>query len=124
MNNLPHHEHPAEEALMAFALQGEGDAKLAEHIDSCATCAETVKEFREVGRKVASLADEEVPERVGQRVLRLTSHGPAHGHQAPKTRGNWSAIGSLFSNPVFMALLVLLLLLALYFLVGTEVFKG
>jgi hypothetical protein len=126
MNNLPHQEHPAEEDLMEFALSGlrAGKKEIEDHVRTCAVCARTVKEFREVGQQVASLADEEVPQSVEQRVLKLTRHGPVHGHLGPKDKGQGFGVGSLFSNPVFITLLFLLLLLALYFLVGSEVFKA
>lgn len=125
MNNLPHQEHPAEEDLMEFALSAlqAGKKEIEDHVRTCADCARTVKEFQEVGRQVASLADKEVPQRVEQRVLNLTRHGPVHGHQGPRDRGQGFGVGSLFSNPVFLTLLILFLLLVLYFLVGSEVFK-
>jgi hypothetical protein len=126
MNNLPHQDHPAEEDLMEFALHAlqAGKKEIEDHVRNCEACARTVKEFREVGEQVASLADEEVPQRVEQRVFKLTRHGPVHGHQGPKDKGQGFGVGSLFSNPVFITLLVLLLLLVLYFLVGSEVFKA
>jgi len=125
MNNLPQEDHPAEEELMEFALRAlpAGKKEIEDHVSTCAACTRTVKEFREVGRQVVSLADEEVPERVEERVLKLTRHGPVHGHQRPKELKVFG-LGSLFSNPVFMTLLILLLLLVLYFLVGSEVFKA
>jgi hypothetical protein len=122
MNNLPHQEHPAEEDLMEFALKP-GSGEIENHVKSCEVCARTVKEFREVGQQVASLADEEIPARVEQRVFKLTRHGPVHGHRGPKEPGRGFGVASLFSNPVFITLIILLLLLVLYFLVGSEVFK-
>lgn len=125
MNNLPHQKHPAEEDLMEFALGAlqPGNMEIENHVKSCEACAGTVKEFREVGQQVASLADEEVPARVEERVLKLTRHGPVHGHPDQKDQGRGFGVISLFSSPVFIALLVLLLLLVLYFVVGSEVFK-
>lgn len=126
MNNLPHQDHPAEEDLMEFALRAlpTGKKEIEDHVRACEACARTVKEFREVGRQVASLADEEVPERVEERVLKLSRHGPVHGHQELKEQERVFGFGSLFSNPVFITLLILLLLMVLYFLVGSEVFKA
>jgi hypothetical protein len=123
MNEQSDQKHPAEEDLMEFAL-GNGRKELRAHVTACEVCARTVKEFGEVGRQVASLADEEVPDRVEQRVLKLARHGPVHGHQGAKGPGQGFGIGALFSNPVLITLLILLLLMVLYFLVGSEVFKG
>lgn len=126
MNNLSHQEHPAEEDLMEFALSAlqPGNREIENHVKSCEACARTVKEFREVGTQVVSLVDEEVPAHLEQRVLKLTRHVPVHGHQGPKDPGRGFGIASLFSNPVFITLLIMLLLLVLYFLVGSEVFKA
>jgi len=123
MNKEPLH-HPDEEDLMAFALH-EGKNDIGEHVRSCSVCAATVAEFREVEKKISSLAEEDVPERLEQSVLRVSRHRPVHGHQktADAASGRPFRFLSLLSNPVFISLLVMLLILVLYFLVGSEVFK-
>jgi hypothetical protein len=115
-------EHPTEEDLMEFALHG-GALDIGDHVLACPACAKAVREFKAVGEQVASLADEEVPECVEQRVLGLSGHRPVHGHAVKdpdRGRGPWL----IFANPVFIALLVALLVIALYFLVGSEVLRA
>lgn len=122
MNTIPRKGHPAEEDLMEFALH-EGALDIGDHVRTCAECAKVVREFREVSERVASLADEEVPKRVEQRVLGLSAHRTVHGHPE-KSKGGGGGGTLFFVNPVVIALLVVLLLIALYFLVGSEVLRA
>lgn len=115
MNNFFSGEHPSEEQLMELAVSG-NVPEIQEHIDRCPSCAGTVKEFREVKQRVASLEEEEVPAHVQQRILSITRHG--HG------TGLFSGFQSLLSNPFIIALLVAIMVIVLYFLVGSEIFKG
>ncbi len=114
MNKLFNGEHPSEEQLMELAVSG-SVPEIQEHVNGCPACSGIVKEFREVKQRVASLDEEEVPVRVEQRILSITRHG--HG------TGFLSGFQALFSNPFLIALVVAIVVILLYFLVGSEVFK-
>ena len=104
--------HPLEEQLMEFAISGD-IPEVQEHIADCPSCGAAVKEFRAVKERVVSLDEEEVPHSVERHILNVTRHGHrAHFLQA------------LFSNPFLIALAVGIVVILLYFLVGSEVFKG
>ena len=111
MNNHWIGEHPSEEQLVELAISG-GPPDIQEHADTCASCADIVREFREVKKKVALLGEKEVPQRVERRILNVTRHGHVAGF-----------LQALFLNPYFIALAVAIVVVLLYFLVGSEVFK-
>jgi hypothetical protein len=111
MNNLWIGEHPSEEQLMELAVSG-GPPEIKEHTDTCVSCAGIVKEFREVKEQVALLSEKEVPQRVERHILDVTRHG--HGA---------NFLQAFFSNPYLIALAVGIVVILLYFLVGSEVFK-
>jgi len=111
MNNRWIGEHPSEEQLVELAVSG-GPPEIQEHTDTCAFCADIVKEFREVKERVALLGEKEVPQRVERHILNVVRHGHDAGF-----------LQSLFSNPYFIALAVAIVVILLYFLVGSEVFK-
>ena len=112
MNKLLNGEHPSEEQLMELAVSG-GLREIQEHTDSCPLCAGIVREFREVKQRVVSLGEEEVPQKVERHILNITRHGHGAGF-----------LQALFSNPFLIALVVAVVVVLLYFLVGSEVFKG
>jgi hypothetical protein len=104
--------HPSEEQLMEFAVSG-GPPEIQKHILDCSSCGRAADEFRSVKERVASLAEEEVPPNVERHILDVARHGHrVHFLQA------------LFSNNFLIALAVALVVILLYFLVGSEVFKG
>jgi hypothetical protein len=104
--------HPSEEQLMEFAISGD-IPEVKEHIADCLSCGATVNEFRLVNDRVVSLVEDEVPQSVERHILNVTRHGHrVHFLQA------------LFSNPFLIALAVGIVVILLYFLVGSEVFKG
>jgi hypothetical protein len=111
MNNHWIGEHPSEEQLVELAVSG-GQPEIQEHTDTCASCAGIVKEFREVKKRVALLGENEVPQRVERNILNVARHG----HVV-------SFFQSLFLNPYIIALVVAIVVILLYFLVGSEVFK-
>jgi hypothetical protein len=115
MNTVQPTDHPTEEQLMEFALDGSGVPDIGRHVESCAACATTVAEFRTVCERVASIDEEDIPERVERRVLNIARHG--------RSRGGPAGIGALLSNPFLIALIVALVVVFLYYLVGSEVFK-
>lgn len=115
MNKFENGDHPSEEELMELALKGEVPA-LKEHVDGCSACAKLVKEFREVQSRVASFDEEEIPLRTAQRISRIARHGHPPGLS--------SALQALIANPFLIALAVAVVVLLLYFLVGSEVFKA
>jgi hypothetical protein len=117
MNTLPDGKdrHPTEEELMEVALDG-GTGEQRRHCEQCAFCAETVAEFREVKRRLASLDEKEVPATIEHRILNIARHGRSRG-------GLLSGVQSLFSNPFLIALAVALVVVLLYFLVASEIFK-
>ena len=111
MNNHWTGEHPSEEQLVELAVSG-GPPEIQKHTDTCASCAEIVKEFRAVKERVALLREKEVPLRVERHILDVARHG--HGT---------SFLQALFSNPYLIALAVAIVIILLYLLVGSEVFK-
>lgn len=111
MNNQWAGGHPSEEQLMELAVSG-GPTEIKEHAASCDSCAVIVKEFREIKEQVAMLGEAEVPERVERHIFNVTRHGHGAGF-----------LQTLFSNPFFIALAVAVVVILLYFLVGSEVFK-
>jgi hypothetical protein len=115
MNTILTADHPSEEQLMEFALEG-GAPEIGRHVAMCAACAKTVGEFRAVKQRVASIDEEDVPERVERRVLSIARHGRSVGTPSGGLR-------ALFANPFLIALIVALVVILLYFLVGSEVFK-
>jgi anti-sigma factor RsiW len=106
--------HPTEEQLMDLAIDT-GSPEHRRHIETCPECARLVNEFREVSRQLHAVKEEEVPEHLERRILSITRHGSAHGLLA--------GVGTLLQNPFFIAVAVVMVVLLLYFLVGTEVFK-
>ena len=63
-------------------------------------------------QRVALLGEEEVPQRIERHILNITRHGHGTGF-----------LRSLLSNPLLIALVVAIVVVLLYFLVGSEVFK-
>ena len=114
MNKLPSGDHPTEEQLMEAALSG-GTAELQEHVKACPSCARTVHEFREVKKQVASLEEEDVPVRLERRIFNVTRHGHSFGLL--------EGLQSVVANPFIIALAVAVVVIFLYFLVASEVFK-
>jgi hypothetical protein len=112
MNTFRPGEHPSEEQLMEFAVSG-GPPEVGEHADTCASCSEIVKEFHRVKERVDAVGEEEVPERVRLSILNAARYG----------RGA-DFLQALFLNPFFIALAVAIVVILLYFLVGSEVFRG
>lgn len=115
MNNNHNGDHPSEEQLLEFALNG-APLDIGRHVNGCPVCAETVKDFREVKDRVASFEEKEVPDTVERRILRITRHG--------RRDGPLPGLQSLFVNPFFIALIIAIMVIVLYFLVGSEVFKA
>jgi hypothetical protein len=115
MNIFFNGEHPSEEQLMELAVSDAAPG-IKEHTDNCPLCTKTVKEFREVRKLVASLQDEEVPLQTEQRILNIMHH---NHHE-----GIFSGLQALFANPFLIALVIAIVVILLYFLVGSEVFKG
>ena len=115
MNTILSNDHPSEEQLMEFALEG-GAREIEGHVAGCAACAKTVEEFRAVKKQVASIDEEDVPERLERRVLSITRHG--------RSSGLFSGLQALFANPLLTAVFVAVVVILLYFLVGSEVFKS
>ena len=118
MNIFLNGEHPSEEQLMELAISDAAPG-IKEHTDNCPSCTRTVKEFREVRKQVASLEDEDVPLQTEQRIMNII-HPGHHGHQS----GFFSGLQTLFANPFLIALFVAIVVIFLYFLVGSEVFKS
>jgi anti-sigma factor RsiW len=116
MNNCGNEHHPPEEQLMEYAMK-EKTGEIERHLDGCPSCARMVKEFRQVKSLVSESEEEEVPVRTERRILRLSRHGRSSSGPLP-------GLPSLLSNPMFLALAVAIVLVLIYFLVGSEVFKG
>jgi hypothetical protein len=108
------HRHPTEDQLMELAIN-HGAPEHARHVEQCAQCAQMVREFREVSRQVRSLEEREVPEPVARRIMKITRHGSLH----IVTR----SVSDILTNPFLIALAVAVVVILLYFLVGTEVFR-
>ena len=106
--------HPTEDQLMELAIN-HGAPELARHVEQCAECAKMVREFREVSHQVRSLEEREVPEPVARRIMEITRHGTS--------RIVARSVGELITNPFLIALAVAVVVILLYFLVGTEVFR-
>ena len=119
MNIFLNGEHPSEEELMELAVS-DASTEIKEHIVNCPLCTRTVKEFREVGKQVSSFEDEDVPLQTEQRIMNIMMH---HGHHV-HPGGPFSSLQTLFTNPFLIALFVAIVVIFLYFLVGSEVFKS
>jgi hypothetical protein len=115
MNTSPSNDHPSEERLLEFAIEG-GAGEIERHVKECANCAKTVAEFLAVKQRVVALDEEDIPEPLERRVLGIARHG--HG------TGFFSGLQALFANPFLIALLVAMVVVLLYFFVGSEVFKS
>lgn len=118
MNIFLNGEHPSEEELMELAVS-DAASGIKEHTHNCPSCTRTVREFREVRKQVASLEDEDVPLKTEQRIMNIMHHGH-HVHSG----GPFSSLQTLFTNPFLIALFVAIVVIFLYFLVGSEVFKS
>jgi hypothetical protein len=118
MNTLPDGKdrHPVDEKLMEAAL-GSASDEVRRHCETCPSCAAAVKEFGEVRRRVESLDEKEIPESTARRILNITRHGNGRGG------GVMSGIQALISNPFLIALTVAMVVLFLYFLLASEIFK-
>ncbi|MBN1129132.1 MAG: hypothetical protein JXA71_09105 [Chitinispirillaceae bacterium] len=121
MNNLPDEKdgHPTEEQLMELAING-GKPEHLKHLDICDKCARAVREFRDVSRRVTSMEEEEVPRHLERRIMGTARHGASRHGTAP---GLVSGVQALLANPFLLAVAVALVVILLYFLVGTEVFR-
>ena len=106
--------HPTEDQLMELAIN-HGAPECARHVEQCAECSRLVREFREVSRQVRSLEEREVPEPVTRRIMEITRHG--------SSRVVTNTVSSLLTNPFLIALAVAIVVILLYFIVGTEVFR-
>lgn len=106
--------HPTEEELMELAL-ATGAEEHRRHVEHCPACSRLVEEFREVSRQVGAMKEEDVPEPLERRILEITRHGSA--------RGLFTGVGALLQNPFLIAAAVAVVVILLYFLVGTEVFR-
>jgi hypothetical protein len=115
MNTTPSTDHPSEEQLMEFAIEG-GAPEIRRHVKECAPCAKTVAEFLAVKQQVASLDEEDIPERLERRVLGIARHR--------HVTGIFSGLQALFANPFLIAAIVAIVVVLLYFFVGSEVFKS
>lgn len=106
--------HPTEEQLMELAINT-GAPEHRRHVEQCPECARLVEEFTEVRRQVNAVKEEDVPEPLEKRILSITRHG--------SSRGLLTGVGAIITNPFLIALAVAIVVLMLYFLVGTEVFR-
>jgi hypothetical protein len=105
-------EHPSEEQLMELAVAG-GPPETQEHCAACPSCAKAVDEFRRVKESLSLLEEKEIPPGIERRILNVTRHGHGEG-----------ILQAIFTNPFFIAIAVAIVVILLYLLVGSEVFKG
>ncbi len=101
-------EHPADETLVAFALDG-GEARIEEHLRGCPSCCRYVKEVRLARDGLAGLPDTEVPPDVERRI---------RAHKAPPARdpgAAWRRPGDWYRNPFLIGLGVILAALFFYY---------
>ncbi len=100
-------EHPTEEALIAFALDGVGDdAK--NHIRECPSCARYVKEVSLACGAVRDIAEEEIPIDLRRRIL---------SHVQPRVSqrvGTWGKLEEWYRNPLVVGLGVALAAIFFY----------
>lgn len=100
-------EHPTEETLMAFAIDGESN-ETQTHIRECPSCARFVKEVHLACGAVRDVADEEIPAELQRRIL---SH--AELRSSPRT-GMWGKLGEWYRSPLLIGLGVALAAIFFY----------
>jgi hypothetical protein len=108
MNDI-RHNHPAEEALISFALGETCDEGVREHIVSCPACSREVKELHAVHAAILSLPDEAVPQRFHNALLKnlRTSRWPLDGQW-------WISPVYFLKNPLFFILGTICVIIFLY----------
>jgi len=101
-------EHPTDENLVAFALDG-CEAEVEKHIRGCPSCARYVREVRMVHDDILNVPDTDVPDEIERRIR---AHKPPVRHpqdSASSRPGDW------YRNPFLIGLGVILAALFFYF---------
>jgi hypothetical protein len=107
MNQRRAQEHPSEERLIEFAINGQNDREIAGHCASCATCNAVVNELRAVKDTITSSDDCEIPERVKKNIFTITHKKPEYISYLNNSLLQW------YKNPVLMALGVVAIVVAI-----------
>jgi anti-sigma factor RsiW len=115
MNDSMSAGHCSEEQIIALLLN-DADPEIRAHVDSCPTCTKALAEYREVRRRVELVREEEVPPLLEARIMRLARHGRRDDRGA----GLPGVVHALLTNPLFMVVAVVAMLIVLYLLVGSE----
>ncbi|MBD3240545.1 MAG: hypothetical protein GF331_08170 [Chitinivibrionales bacterium] len=90
-------EHPTEQELIAFAIDGAGD-EAQNHIRECPSCARFVKEVHLAQGAVREIPDEQIPADLQRRIL---SHAEVRTSPRP---GMWGKLGEWYRNPLLIGL--------------------
>lgn len=104
-------EHPTDETLTGFALEG-GDGEVLRHVEACPSCSRFVKEMGEIKISIESLPDEEVPDRLRRSIRRRA----CKRKKWMQTLLSFSAL-HLLKSPIAVGtgLIVAVILLYMYF---------
>ncbi len=102
-------DHPTEDALIEHVLAvGEKEDTVEKHVDECASCSETLAQFRGLKEALISMPEEELPDSLRKRILK-SSDG------VQKQFEILSAI-QLVRSPFVAGIGIVILVLFLYFL--------
>jgi predicted anti-sigma-YlaC factor YlaD len=66
--------HPPEDALLAHVLERPSD-EVAAHLSACESCRRFVGQVLSVRKNIEAFPEEEVPKRLGRRILEISARG-------------------------------------------------
>lgn len=96
--------HPTEETLHRCVFN-DCDETTRQHIEHCSECRDFVDSIRSISEDIASMAETPVPEQLDDAVMAIAGRSPRNGRQ--------TALPFWSLNPLSLALLTALLLIAL-----------
>ncbi len=101
--------HPTEELLTEYAL-GNGLPEIGEHIQVCLSCCEYVEQMKLVRNAFVEIEEEDVPQRVGERIFKAAS--------AHRKKGGmlFYLVGYHNRFPFLIGIITIFIVLLLYFL--------
>jgi anti-sigma factor RsiW len=105
--NTVQSEHPAEEVLLAIAMDGNADPEANRHITECPACARFIKEITALKSSIVALPDVTVPANLRKAILnpKKWNHLPVLFTLSPAT---------LLKNPFVLGFALVLVILFLY----------
>ncbi len=103
-------DHPTEEELIEYAVDGVQREEILEHLASCSNCSEFIEEMKSVKDAFGNLEDEDVSPSVTEKIFAATKK-ETFKDVAMSYIQNW------YKYPFFLGLLTIGAVLLFYFLI-------